>query len=531
MSRVASAHLPSESALVREKPGLATHQRAILWLASRTGAIEVDGSHWWRRYATALVAVIIATIARQLLDPWLGSRAAYGMYLLAVLFVAWRAGFGPALLTLGCGVLLGRFLFEEPRGSLAITGEANRASLIMSLAIGVVATYFCESLRIAALVNRRLYEAALESDSRKDEFLATVAHELRNPLMPIRTVIHLLENDQHPREQNPELYQMLSRHTEHLIRLVNDLLDVSRITQRKIALRREAIELHAVVNGAVEVVRPLIEEKRQSLSVDVPTGVLLRADGVRLTQVFTNLLHNAAKYTGNEGRIWVSAEVHGNEVIFRVRDTGIGIEKEKCERVFDLFQQVHQGIENSQGGLGIGLTLVRELVQLHDGTVQAQSPGLGLGSEFTVRLPVVEQNPAPVVQGATHQAPAATGSDSLKIMVVDDSPGVTRSLEMVLTDWRHVVRTCADGFAALETARAFKPDYVLTDLSMPRMSGYKLAEELRRMPGMEKMVLIAVSGFGQEADVQRTQAAGFDRHLTKPVDLVELRQLLRGSGE
>lgn len=507
------------------RPQVALHQRLILWLSNRVGTIQLDRP-LASRYGTALVALLVATAVRQLLDGHLQTRAPYGIYLIAVMFVAWRAGWGPSLLTLACGVVLGRYLFDAPRYSLIFESEASKSSLLMSLTIGLVSIYFCESLRMTARMNRRLYEAARLADMRKDEFLATVAHELRNPLMPIRTAIHLLGREEQPSPRNAELQGMLSRHTEHLIRLVDDLLDASRITQGKIELRPEVVRLGGVLEAAMEVVRPLIAEKRQDLFVNLPEQqVNLRADGVRLTQVFTNLLHNAAKYTSKDGRIWLTASVNGEKLVVRIRDTGIGIPPEMCQRVFDPFQQVHQGIEHTQGGLGIGLTLVRSLVDLHQGTVTAASPGLGLGSEFTVCLPVVESivvDPEVV----TNVPAAAVHGPARRILVVDDSPSVRKSLEMILHDWDHVVQACADGFAALEEVRAFRPDVVLTDLSMPRMNGFQLAQELRRLPESKEAMLIAISGYGQEADFQQSQAAGFDCHLTKPVDLTALKNLL-----
>ena len=519
------------NATPKVRPRVALHQRLILWLSGQVGAVQLDrplGS----RYGTALVALLVATAARQLLDGYLQTRAPYGMYLIAVLFVAWRVGWGPSLMTLAAGIVLGRYLFDTPRYSLLFLSESSQASLLMSLTIGLVSIYFCESLRMTARIDRRLYEAARLADARKDEFLATVAHELRNPLMPIRTAIHLLGQDSETSPRNAELQGMLSRHTEHLIRLVDDLLDASRITQGKIELRPEVVRLREVLDPAIEVVRPLLEEKRQELFMNLPEQeVNLRADGVRLTQVFTNLLHNAAKYTGKDGRIWLTATVDGGPLVVRIRDTGIGIPPEMCQRVFDPFQQVHQGIEHTQGGLGIGLTLVRSLVELHQGKVTAASPGLGLGCEFTVQLPVVES--ILVDPGVVKTAPAVVEQGpARRILVVDDSPGVRKSLEMILKDWEHVVHACADGFAALEEVRYFKPDVVLTDLSMPRMSGYQLAQELRRLPEGQDAVIIAISGFGQEVDYQQTQAAGFDCHLTKPVNLAELKGLLvKRSGE
>ncbi len=505
----------------------ALHHRFLLWLANHAGEMGVE-SPWFWRYGTALVALAVATAVRQLLDPMLGDRAPYGIYLVAVIYVAWQAGLGPALLTVAGGTLLGRYFFDAPRGALWYVTETSEVALVMSLIVSMVTVMFCESLRIAARENRRMYELAREADARKDAFLATLAHELRNPLTPIRNAIYLLEREHANEPRTMELQRMMAHHADHLTRLVNELLDISRITQRKIELRREPIELHTLVQGAVEVVRPLLAEKRQHLQIIVPEQkVYLDADGVRLTQVFTNLLHNAAKYTGNEGRVWLTAEVEGEQLDFRVRDTGIGIPPESCERIFDLFEQVHQGIEQAQGGLGIGLTLVRELVHLHGGTVEARSPGLGLGSEFIVRLPVVVSagldSSLPAGDAEVDHSPRGT---SRKVLVVDDSPGVARSLELVLLEWNHQVKTCADAFAALEVARGFKPDFVLADLGMPRMNGYQLAEELRRLPGLRNVTLIAVSGYGQPADKERSHAVGFARHLTKPVDLVELKQIL-----
>jgi signal transduction histidine kinase/CheY-like chemotaxis protein len=479
-------------------------------------------------YATALAALVVATAVRQLLDPILENRAPYGIYLIAVLFVAWRAGFGPALLTICGSALLGRYLFDAPRGTLALVNEANLTSLAMSFTVGVVAAMLCESLRFSARENRRLYELAKLADVRKDEFLATLAHELRNPLTPIRNAVYLLDRLEHHNPRVAELQQLIGRHTEHLTRLVNDLLDVSRITQGKISLQHERVVLNDVMSSAVDVVRPLMTEKRQHLQLDLPTAnVHLHGDPVRLTQMITNLLHNASKYSGIEGRIWLSAEAAGDQFVVRVRDNGIGIEPSKCSEIFDLFQQVHQGIEHSQGGLGIGLTLVRALAAVHGGTVDARSEGLGLGSEFTLRMPVVvPYRELDAAISSTEITSPQTGGAPLRVLIVDDSPAVARSLEMVLVDWKYVVQTCADGFSALEAVRSFKPQVVLADLGMPRMNGYQLAEQLRRSATSRDALLIAVSGYGQPADQQRSRAVGFSRHLVKPIDLAELKEIL-----
>src|SRR5262245_16604536 len=344
-----------------EKP--AARPKELLWLVGKARQL---GSKGWRLsgYASALAALSVATLVRLLLDPVLEYRAPYGVYLIAVLVVAWRAGLGPALFTVFGGTLLGRFLFEMPRGSLTFGTETSQASLFMSLTIGIVAAVLCESLRLTASDNRRLYDQARLADARKTEFLASLAHELRNPLTPIQNATYLLESidDRSPRVI--ELHQLIGRHTNHLIRLVNDLLDMSRITQGKFQLQCERVELRTIVAGAIDVVRPLIDAKRQTFDISLPARhVEVQADGVRLTQVLTNLLQNAAKYTPEEGRVWLSAEVDRDWLVIRVRDSGIGIAPEMLGHIFNLFEQVPKSIEHSQGGLGIGLTLVRSLVE------------------------------------------------------------------------------------------------------------------------------------------------------------------------
>ena len=509
--------------------------RLMQWLVVKAGGLTNDGS-WISRYLTAIAALAVATVVRLLLDPILRDRAPYGCYLLAVLFVVWRAGLGPALLTVASGTLLARYFFESPRWSFVFDTEANQSSLFMSLTIGLVSIFLCESLRITARENARLFQLARKADARKDEFLATLAHELRNPLLPIRNAVYSLESIGAEQPRVAELHRVIGSQTEHLVRLVNDLLDVSRITQGKIALRVQPVELAAVVRGAIDAVQSLVDDKRQTLSVALPEGrVLLSADGVRLTQVLTNLLHNASKYTGPAGRIWLSAEVNGQQLTFRVRDTGIGLAADMCERIFGLFEQGQQANEHAPGGLGIGLTLVRSLVELHGGTVVADSPGPNLGSEFVVRLPVVDSvapvEPTTPVATATPATSAASASRNqaaapLRVLVVDDSPAVAVSLQVTIEQWQHVVQTCPDGFAALEAVRSFQPDVVLADLGLPRMSGYQLAQELRRMPQMQGALLIAVSGYGQDGDRQKSQEAGFVRHLVKPIDPDELAQIL-----
>jgi CheY-like chemotaxis protein/two-component sensor histidine kinase len=310
-------------------------------------------------------------------------------------------------------------------------------------------------------------------------------------------------------------------------RLVDDLLDVARIARGKIELQKEVVELTTVVARAVETSRPLIDARKHDLTVSLPAEpVRLEADPARLAQVLINLLNNAAKYTEEGGRIWLTAERERCGVTLRVRDTGVGIPPEVLPHVFGLFTQEERSLARSQGGLGIGLSLVRGLVEMHGGSVEATSPGVGRGSEFTVRLPALpealgaEANGKPVGAGA----PAGRTS-SQRILVVDDNRDSAESLAMLLQVQGHEVQTAHDGLAALETARAFRPDIVLLDIGLPRMDGHEVARRLRREEGRQA-VLVALTGYGTDEDHRRSQEAGFDYHLVKPVELDALYQLL-----
>jgi CheY-like chemotaxis protein len=288
----------------------------------------------------------------------------------------------------------------------------------------------------------------------------------------------------------------------------------------------ENVPLATVVNTALDMVRPLVQEKEHHIEVALPANpIILRADPVRLTQVLANLLNNAVKYTDSGGRIYLTADVDSGIVTIRVRDSGIGIAPEMLPRIFNLFEQAHTSIEQSRGGLGVGLTIVRRLVELHGGTIDAKSPGLGSGSEFAVRLPVAVDTPS---EQPTRPLVAVNGTSvpSMRILVVDDVAITASSTAAVLRMWHHEVETSGDGFSALERARAFHPDVILTDLGLPRMNGYQFAEEVRRIPGLEQVTLIAVSGYGQAVDQQRSLEAGFAMHLVKPVSPEELFRVL-----
>jgi signal transduction histidine kinase/CheY-like chemotaxis protein len=361
-----------------------------------------------------------------------------------------------------------------------------------------------------------------DADRRKDEFLAMLAHELRNPLAPIRNGLEILRMTGDNPDALTRTRGMMSRQVEHLARLVDDLLDVSRITRGKVDLQLEPVDLNFVLARAVEATRPLIEAHRHRLIMTQPSRpVWVTADLTRMTQVVGNLLTNAAKYSEDEGRIELTLEENG-EATVRVRDRGVGIAAEMLPRVFDLFTQAGRTLDRSDGGLGIGLTLVRSLVELHGGTVSASSAGLGRGSEFVVRLPIRAQPPVPTADVSVTVEPA----HHRRILVVDDNSDAGDSLAMLLEMTGHQVQIARNGMQAVEIASLFKPDVGLLDIGLPGMNGYELAKRLRNEPFGKDLLLIALTGYGQEDDRRRTREAGFDHHLTKPADTNVLFHLI-----
>lgn len=371
----------------------------------------------------------------------------------------------------------------------------------------------------------RLLTDLKEADRRKDEFLATLAHELRNPLAPVRNAVQVLRL-KGPDE--PELRwgrEVIERQVEYLTRLIDDLMDVSRITRDRLELRKERIELAEVIMGAVESSRPTIEQCGHELTVTLPPQpVYLNGDLVRLAQVFLNLLNNAAKYTERGGRIWLTAERQCSEVVVRVKDTGVGIPAEKLSRLFEMFFQVDRTLERSQGGLGVGLSLVRRLVELHGGRVEARSEGVGKGSEFIVRLPVMVEKQASLSEEPSGHA--RTRATSRRILVVDDNRDSADSLTMLLRMTGNEVHTAYDGVEAVEAAERFRPDVVLLDLGMPNSNGEDACRRIRAETWGNDMIVIALTGWGQEEDRRRTAEAGFDGHMVKPVDPINLMKRL-----
>jgi signal transduction histidine kinase len=367
-----------------------------------------------------------------------------------------------------------------------------------------------------------------DADRRKDEFLATLAHELRNPLAPIRNSLQILKVARVDAATVQKTRAMMERQVQHLVRLVDDLLDVSRVMRGKIDLHMEPVELAAVVARAVETAQPLIEAQGHHLALSLPhESLLVHADLVRLTQVIGNLLTNSAKYTEPNGHIWVAANREGDEVLLRVRDDGIGIAPDMLPHVFELFAQADHTSTKAQGGLGIGLTLAKNLAQMHGGAIEARSAGLGKGSEFIVRLPVMFQECKAVAEESGEQHPQEhVSSCSQRLLVVDDNQDAATSLAMLLRLEGHEVRVAHDGPTALALAKSYLPSVILLDIGMPGMDGYEVARRLRALPGLKDVVLAALTGWGQQEDRRRTAEAGFDHHFVKPLDANLLGDLL-----
>jgi signal transduction histidine kinase/CheY-like chemotaxis protein len=429
-------------------------------------------------------------------------------------------------------LLLTREGADSPRAREAVSTLGNVTLLERPLRI----TTLLSAVRTALRARRRQYqirghleereratEALRAADQRKDEFLATLGHELRNPLAPLLTGLHLLRLSG---GQDPTIGRMtdvMERQITHLVRLVDDLLEVSRITRGVIDVQREPVELGALLRSAVETTRQMFESARHRLSVELPDApIMISGDAVRLTQVFSNLLTNAAKYTDAGGRVSLVARRRHGQAVVSVRDNGIGISATHLKSVFEMFMQVDRSNRRAQGGLGIGLTLVRSLVQMHGGSVEAHSAGLGKGSEFVVTLPVIDS-------GAANDTRADTPLPEFaerRILVVDDNRDAADTLAMLLETLGADVEVAYGGSMALDMLPRFAPDTVLLDIGMPEIDGYEVARRIRLEPRYERVMLVALTGWGQDQDYRLSQTAGFDHHLVKPPDIDELRTAL-----
>jgi signal transduction histidine kinase len=513
------------------------------------------------RYGFAVAAVLTALAARLLLDPFVGDRLPVLFFALAIVAVAWHGGFGPSCLALLLSIPAASYFFFQPRHDLAASLPDHQVQLVGFVFLGLTIGLFSGRLRAARLraednareADRRRQELEVEvarrevlerelqrraadladADRRKDEFLAMLAHELRNPLASIRNSAWLIRS----LAVGDDLRWpagSIERQVGHLARLVDDLLDVSRVSRGKLTLLKQEIDLADVVRRAAEASRPLLEARGHELTVELPQEpAWVQGDSTRLEQVVCNLLNNAAKYVPDGGHVRLSVRREGAEVVVRVSDDGIGISADLLPRVFDLFAQGDRSLARSEGGLGIGLTLVKSLAEMHDGSAEARSEGPGKGSEFTVRLPaitVTADGERRARDEAKNAEPLATLPSviarSRRVLAVDDNADAVESLAVLLGMQGHQVRTAHDGPDALEQAEAFRPEVVILDVGLPRMDGYEVARRLREREGMRGVLLVALTGYGREEDRRRSLEAGFDRHLVKPVDPDVLRDVL-----
>ena len=370
---------------------------------------------------------------------------------------------------------------------------------------------------------RRLAADLSEADRRKNEFLATLAHELRNPLAPMSNMLEVVKRANGDGSILGRAHETLERQLDQMVRLVDDLLDVNRITHDRLELRRSEVELSSVIQQAVEVARPLIDSSGHQFTVDLPDEpIYLNADRARLAQVFGNLLNNSSKYTKPDGKITLSARREGDEVVVTVKDNGAGIPADKLGSVFDMFMQVDRSSERSQGGLGIGLTLVKRLTEMHGGSIEARSAGVGQGSEFIVRLPVLSK---PMLTVAASDSKEETASHR-RILIVDDNRDSADSLSMLLDLTGNQTYMAHDGIEAIEAVEKYRPEVVLLDIGLPLIDGHEVCRRVREQPWGKDIVVIALTGWGQEDDRRKSEAAGFNGHLVKPVDYDKLLELL-----
>ena len=373
---------------------------------------------------------------------------------------------------------------------------------------------------------RQLADDLSKADRRKDEFLATLAHELRNPLAPIRNGLEVMKVADPNSETVERVQVIMERQIVHMVRLVDDLLDMSRISRGKIDLHREWVEMSSIIDQAIETSRPLIDSAGHELTVtQPPQPIYINADLVRLAQVVSNLLTNASKYSEPGGQIWLTVEPQGSDVIVSVKDKGIGISPDMLPHIFDLFTQADGASVRSQGGLGIGLTLVKQLVEMHGGSVRALSQGSDQGSEFVVRLPILIEQPG-LARSEQTDDKSPHSETRRRILIVDDNEDAAWSLELLFQSYGDETQRASDGLAAIKAAEAFRPDIVLLDIGLPRLNGYEVARHIREQSWGKDMLLVALTGWGQQEDRRKSSEAGFNDHMVKPIEHNALTQLL-----
>jgi signal transduction histidine kinase/ActR/RegA family two-component response regulator len=482
-------------------------------------------------YGGAVAVTLAAIYLRWFLDPWLRDAVPYITLYGAVAIAVWFGGVGPAVLAMLLGYAIVNVRYIEPRGALSLDGAPGTIELALFALSCALVIVLGEAMR-RARDRYRVSEAELtvrarelqRADSNKSQFLAVMAHELRNPLAPLRTGLALLRM-QNEEPATRETHDMMERQIAQLTRLIDDLLDVSRIDRGKLELRSERVAIDAVLRTAVDTARPNIDAKGHALTLRaLPEPLYVDGDPVRLAQVVSNLLNNAAKFTPPNGRIEVSAREEQGQVVLSVADNGIGIAPEHLKEVFDMFVQLDAANGTPGGGLGLGLTLARSIVERHGGTIEARSPGTGKGAQFIVRLPrAAAPQPEADKAGADDAPPARR-----RVLVVDDNVDAAQTLAQYLRMDGHRVESALDGEAALRIAEVLHPDVAFIDLNMPRMDGVEVAKRLRVTTWGRSARLVALTGMGQPSDIARTREAGFDEHLTKPADLRRVARLAAG---
>jgi signal transduction histidine kinase/CheY-like chemotaxis protein len=469
-----------------------------------------------RDYALAICVTAVVLVGREAVAGLLGRSDPFLPFIGAVLIASWVGGLRPGLLATLLGGVATDFFFVPPYYSLQIAKFEHGRDLLLFVVLGVLISYLSEK-------RLRLVRQLREADRGKDEFLATLAHELRNPLAPIANSVEYLRLNPSSDPQRRKLSDVIKRQVDHMTRLVDDLLDIARITSDKLELRKESVILSQIIESAVETARPQIDAQAHELSVALPAeSISLEADPVRLAQVFSNLLNNAAKFTPRGGYVELLARREGTDVEVTVRDNGIGIEAGDLGRIFESFAQVSHVPRGTRTGIGIGLAIARRLVAMHGGTINAGSAGPGLGSEFTVRLPVSVAPQDSEAKSSSEKT--AASAMRCRILIADDNKDSVESLSVLLAASGCQVDTAYNGTEALESARNLRPDVALLDIDMPLLDGYEVARRIREQDG--RIVLIALTGWSQQEDHHRSAEAGFDHHLTKPLDLAALRAIL-----
>ena len=496
----------------------------------------------WVGYFVAIATTLIALLVRLRADAMF-ANATFMPFFMAILITAWIGGLRPGLLATTLGALLGDWFLFKPAGSLILEQE-QALQLALYCGMGLAISLVCQWLhtashRAAAMRDditelqrmednlRQLAADLSEADRRKDRFLATLSHELRNPLAPIRNALELMKRSRSDLATLDIARAAMERQLVQMVRLVDDLLDVSRITRDKLDLRREMATLQSVLDSAVEAARPCIDEHGHQLSVTVPAQpVWLNVDPTRMAQVFSNLLNNAAKYTDHGGQLQLQARVDGDEAIVSVIDNGIGVPEHQVGAVLEMFGQVDNSLERSEGGLGIGLSLAKRLVEMHNGRIDLHRGPDGRGTAVDVRVATVTP---PLCQQSALPAPSPTAADGRprRVLVVDDNVDSAKTLAMVLDVMGHQTTLANDGLEAVRLAQDFQPEIVLLDIGMPRLNGYEACKQIRAQAWATQVIIIAVTGWGHDEDRRRSKDAGFDLHLVKPLDPLVVERLMR----